>query len=228
MTESGKKVCWSIKGRDGYFETARMAVEAALAMSESGDELRSGSESVRGGVLTPGIAGKHVLFDRIRKAGMGFIDWSPGRRGTAPSPMIDSASTCGATRRRRRPSPMFPLPLPKSLPPVTSRPPCRMASRRRRRGDRPPRHARLQPWRSAAHPIDATALPSWETLARPRHVHPTFVETSNAPVHLGQSAQRPTFQQRQVAHGHVARASHDVHEDGPLEPGQDPCREHVI
>ena len=78
ITESGKKVCWSIKGRDGYFETARMAVEAALAMSESGDELRSGSESVRGGVLTPGIAGKHVLFDRIRKAGMGFIDWSPG------------------------------------------------------------------------------------------------------------------------------------------------------
>ena len=78
ITESGKKVCWSIKGRDGYFETARMAVEAALAMSESGDELRSGSESVRGGVLTPGIAGKHVLFDRIRAAGMGFIDWSPG------------------------------------------------------------------------------------------------------------------------------------------------------
>ena len=37
-----------------------------------------GSESVRGGVLTPGIAGKHVLFDRIRAAGMGFIDWSPG------------------------------------------------------------------------------------------------------------------------------------------------------
>jgi hypothetical protein len=78
ITESGKKVCWSIKGRDGYFETARMAVEAALAMSESGEELRSGSESVRGGVLTPGIAGKHVLFDRIRTAGMGFIDWSPG------------------------------------------------------------------------------------------------------------------------------------------------------
>ena len=78
ITESGKKVCWSIKGRDGYFETARMAVEAALAMSESGDELRSGSESVRGGVLTPGIAGKHVLFDRIRAAGMDFIDWSPG------------------------------------------------------------------------------------------------------------------------------------------------------
>jgi len=40
ITESGKKVCWSIKGRDGYFETARMAVEAALAMSESGDERR--------------------------------------------------------------------------------------------------------------------------------------------------------------------------------------------
>ena len=78
ITETGKKVCWSIKGRDGYFETARMAVEAALAMSESGEELRSGSESVRGGVLTPGIAGKHVLFDRIRAAGMGFIDWSPG------------------------------------------------------------------------------------------------------------------------------------------------------
>ena len=52
ITESGKKVCWSIKGRDGYFETARMAVEAALAMSESGDELRSGSESVRGGVFS--------------------------------------------------------------------------------------------------------------------------------------------------------------------------------
>ena len=36
VTESGKKVCWSIKGRDGYFETARMAVEAALAMTSPG------------------------------------------------------------------------------------------------------------------------------------------------------------------------------------------------
>ena len=78
VTESGKKICWSIKGRNGYFETARVAVEAALTTSESGVALRSGPESVRGGVLTPGIAGKHVLFDRIRKAGMGFIDWSPG------------------------------------------------------------------------------------------------------------------------------------------------------
>ena len=35
VTESGKKVCWSIKGRDGYFETARMAVEAALASART-------------------------------------------------------------------------------------------------------------------------------------------------------------------------------------------------
>lgn len=81
---SGKKIAWSIKGRDGYFETARMAVEAALTMAVSGPELRSGKYSVRGGVLTAGIACKDILFDRLLKSGMGFIDWSPGARPREP------------------------------------------------------------------------------------------------------------------------------------------------
>ena len=55
-----------------------MAVEAALSMALSGPELRSGPYSVRGGVLTAGIAGREIMFNRIRKAGMGFIDWSKG------------------------------------------------------------------------------------------------------------------------------------------------------
>ena len=73
-------------GRDGYYETARMAVEAAMAMATAGPELRTGPESVRGGLLTPGIAGKDVLFDRIRAAGMGFIDWSPGTKWNGQKP----------------------------------------------------------------------------------------------------------------------------------------------
>ncbi|KAH8094184.1 oxidoreductase [Aureococcus anophagefferens] len=78
ISDSGKKLCWSIKGRDGYFETARMCVETALTMACSAPELRSGPCSVRGGMLGAGLAGKDILFDRLRKSGMGFIDWSPG------------------------------------------------------------------------------------------------------------------------------------------------------
>lgn len=78
ISESGKKICWSIKGRDGYFETARMCVETALTMALDGPKLRSGPDSVRGGMLGAGLAGRDILYKRLRKSGMGMIDWSPG------------------------------------------------------------------------------------------------------------------------------------------------------
>ncbi|KAJ1457590.1 hypothetical protein M885DRAFT_586733 [Pelagophyceae sp. CCMP2097] len=77
VAESGRKVNLSFCGRDGYYETARVITETALMMAVNGASLRSGKDNkVRGGVLTPAIAGRHVLPARLRASGMGFVDWT--------------------------------------------------------------------------------------------------------------------------------------------------------
>jgi len=86
ISESGKRVGVSFMGRDGYYETARVVAEMAFAMALDSPELRTGPGHVRGGVLTPGIAGRHVLPRRLRKSGMGFKDWTGGKM-----PSIDAS-----------------------------------------------------------------------------------------------------------------------------------------
>ena len=61
-----------MKGYEGYYETARFVAETALTLALDSPKLRK--DHVR--VLTPAIAGRHVLFDRLVRSGMGFIDWS--------------------------------------------------------------------------------------------------------------------------------------------------------
>mmetsp|Transcript_291 Transcript_291/g.400 ORF Transcript_291/g.400 Transcript_291/m.400 type:complete len:559 (+) Transcript_291:81-1757(+) len=84
ISESGKKVNISVKGRDGYYETARMVVEMALALAIDSPKLRTGHNHVRGGILTPGVAGRKILFNRLINSGLGFIDWSDS--GELPNP----------------------------------------------------------------------------------------------------------------------------------------------
>merc|ERR1712190_443702 len=64
---SGNQVKCSFVGADGYFETARIATELALAMKFSKDKL-----AYKGGVLTPAVAGGTVLVDRLISSGVKF------------------------------------------------------------------------------------------------------------------------------------------------------------
>merc|ERR1711982_114954 len=64
---SGNQVKCSFVGADGYFETARIATELALAMKFSKDKL-----TYKGGVLTPAVAGGTVLVDRLISSGVKF------------------------------------------------------------------------------------------------------------------------------------------------------------
>merc|ERR1719326_1304139 len=64
---SGNAVKCSFVGADGYYETARMATELALAFKFSKDKL-----SFKGGVLTPATAGGTVLVDRLVDSGVKF------------------------------------------------------------------------------------------------------------------------------------------------------------
>lgn len=74
--DTGKKINLSIKGHDGYYETARMVCEMGLALAFDSHKLREGKDHVRGGVLTPAIAGRRVLFDRLVRSGLGFVEWT--------------------------------------------------------------------------------------------------------------------------------------------------------
>merc|ERR1719296_458025 len=65
QSESGHQTKLSFRGRDGYFETARMAIETACTLLFDFDKLR-----FRGGVLTPTVSGGEHLLKRITRSGM--------------------------------------------------------------------------------------------------------------------------------------------------------------
>lgn len=81
-SSSGNSVKCSFVGADGYYETSRMAVEAALTLCLDREHL-----PYRGGVLTPSTAGGTRLIERVKHSGVKFklgawmdsIDLAPPR-----------------------------------------------------------------------------------------------------------------------------------------------------
>jgi short subunit dehydrogenase-like uncharacterized protein len=71
-TESGEKLKCAWCGRDGYYETARCAVEFAMTCRFDRDELPH-----KGGCLTPTVAGQKHYLRRIIQSGIKFKmgDW---------------------------------------------------------------------------------------------------------------------------------------------------------
>merc|ERR1719401_1884296 len=65
QTEGGHEMKMTWLGRDGYFETARVAIEMAVTLLFDKDKLR-----VKGGVLTPTVAGGDHLIARLIRGGM--------------------------------------------------------------------------------------------------------------------------------------------------------------
>jgi short subunit dehydrogenase-like uncharacterized protein len=66
-TPSGKSYKMSIRGQDGYYETARMAIELALTLRFDRVQL-----PFKGGALTPAVAGGTFLAKRILESGVTF------------------------------------------------------------------------------------------------------------------------------------------------------------
>jgi short subunit dehydrogenase-like uncharacterized protein len=64
---TGNLVQCSFVGKDGYFESARVSVEAALTLRFDRQKL-----AYRGGVLTPSVAGGTSLVDRLIASGVKF------------------------------------------------------------------------------------------------------------------------------------------------------------
>jgi len=64
-TEGGNEVKMSMIGRDGYFETARAAIEMAMCLRFDYDKL-----SFKGGVLTPTVAGTTNWASRLIDSGL--------------------------------------------------------------------------------------------------------------------------------------------------------------
>jgi len=71
-TVNGNVTRLSCVGKDGYFETARMAVEMAMTMRFDYDKL-----PIKGGHLTAAAAGQQYFFNRIIQSGLKFNpnDW---------------------------------------------------------------------------------------------------------------------------------------------------------
>merc|ERR1719272_934642 len=66
-TPSGKSIKMSLRGKDGYYETARMAIELALTLRF--DRLKLAN---KGGCLTPAVAGDTFLAKRLIDSGVVF------------------------------------------------------------------------------------------------------------------------------------------------------------
>eukprot|EP00413_Alexandrium_margalefii_P049648 CAMPEP_0204606838 /NCGR_PEP_ID=MMETSP0661-20131031/59331_1 /ASSEMBLY_ACC=CAM_ASM_000606 /TAXON_ID=109239 /ORGANISM="Alexandrium margalefi, Strain AMGDE01CS-322" /LENGTH=517 /DNA_ID=CAMNT_0051618197 /DNA_START=90 /DNA_END=1643 /DNA_ORIENTATION=- len=64
---NGNQVKCSFVGADGYYETSRVAIEAALTLRFDREKL-----AFKGGVLTPSAAGGGALVDRLVKSGVKF------------------------------------------------------------------------------------------------------------------------------------------------------------
>lgn len=71
-SEGGRELKCSFLGRDGYFETARVAIEMAMTLCFDRDKL-----PVQGGVLSPTVAGGTCVIKRIIDSGNNFRmgDW---------------------------------------------------------------------------------------------------------------------------------------------------------
>lgn len=80
-SENGHETKMSFVGRDGYFETARMAVETALTLVFDYDKLR-----FKGGVLTPTVSGGEHLLKRLLRTGfkMKLGEWHPASECAPP------------------------------------------------------------------------------------------------------------------------------------------------
>jgi len=84
QSEKGHELKCSFIGRDGYFETARVAVETAMCLAFDKEKL-----PFKGGVLTPTVACGTHLVQRIIATGMKFKmgDWfGPADRNPPPFP----------------------------------------------------------------------------------------------------------------------------------------------
>jgi len=81
-SSSGNSAKCSFVGADGYFESARVAVEAALAVRLDRDQL-----PYKGGVLTTSAAGGARLVDRVVESGVKLRvgEWASGSDLSAPS-----------------------------------------------------------------------------------------------------------------------------------------------
>jgi len=66
-SEKGHEVKCSFVGKDGYFETARVAVETALTLRFDYDQL-----AFKGGVLTPTVSGGTHLAQRMINSGVKY------------------------------------------------------------------------------------------------------------------------------------------------------------
>merc|ERR1711972_114110 len=80
-TPTGNSVKCSFVGGDGYHETARMAVEAAMTLCFDREKL-----PYKGGVLTPSTAGEGALVQRLTDSGAKFKmgGWLEGSDLAAP------------------------------------------------------------------------------------------------------------------------------------------------
>jgi len=64
---NGHELKYTMMGRDGYYETARVAIETALTLLFDRDKL-----PFKGGCLTPTVAGGQYLVDRVVNSGIVF------------------------------------------------------------------------------------------------------------------------------------------------------------
>lgn len=80
-SEKGHELKCSFVGRDGYFETARVAIEMALTLRFDFDKL-----PYRGGVLTPTVSGGNFLAERMIRSGVKFKmgEWFPSNECKPP------------------------------------------------------------------------------------------------------------------------------------------------
>jgi len=80
---SGNQVRCSFVGSDGYFETARVAIETARTLRFDRQQL-----PYPGGVLTPSTAGSTCLLERLVESGVKFKMGSWHERGETAPPSI--------------------------------------------------------------------------------------------------------------------------------------------
>jgi len=67
VTPEGENIRTRLTGKDGYDETAHMAIELAILCSEYREKL-----PFRGGVLTPGVAGGDPYIEALHSTGLNF------------------------------------------------------------------------------------------------------------------------------------------------------------
>jgi len=84
-SKNGSQVQCSFVGSDGYFETARVAIEAARTLRFDRNKL-----PFKGGVLTPSVAGSTCLLERLIESGVRFKMGSWFESSDLAPPEIDA------------------------------------------------------------------------------------------------------------------------------------------